>query len=58
MFDMDALATRVRARREATGGNVRFVGDDGKPNEFSFATTEKAGKFRDALVREGRTVFP
>lgn len=60
MFDMDALAARVRAKREATGLglNVRFLREDGTPDEFSFANAERAEAFRATLVRQGRTVLP
>lgn len=60
MFDMDALAARVKAKREATGLglNVRFLREDGTPDEFSFATAERAEAFRATLGRQGRTVLP
>jgi hypothetical protein len=54
---MNALAARVKAKREATAGNVRFVGLDGKPSEFSFASVEKADAFRASVVREGREIL-
>lgn len=59
MFDMDALAARVKAKREAQGLglNVRFVREDGAHDEFSFATVERANAFRASLVRQGRKVL-
>lgn len=59
MFDMDALAARVRAQREATGLglNVRFKREDGTPDEYSFAKVERAEKFRAALARQGRELL-
>jgi len=50
---MNALAARVKAKREAAGTNVRFVNVDGKTDEFSFATVERAEAFRAARVRMG-----
>lgn len=59
MFDMDALAARVKAKREAQGLglNVLFVREDGTHDEFSFATVERADAFRASLVRQGRKVL-
>ena len=59
MFDMDALAAKVRARREATGLglNVEFLREDGTPDNFSFGTQERADAFREKLRRTGRTVL-
>ena len=56
---MDALAARVKAKREATGLglNVRFVNDRGQADEFSFATPERAEAFRAARVRMGSTIL-
>ena len=56
---MSALAARVKAKREATGLglNVRFVTEDGRNDEFSFATPERAGAFRAKLIAAGRTVL-
>ncbi|MDR7257842.1 hypothetical protein J2X47_002022 [Sphingomonas sp. BE270] len=59
MFDMDALAARIKAKREATGLglNVRFLREDGTPDEYSFATVGRAEKFRATLTRRGRTLL-
>jgi hypothetical protein len=59
VFDMNALALRVRAQREATGGglNVRFVGEDGSPAEFSFASADRADAFRAKLRAAGRELL-
>lgn len=56
---MNALAAGVKAKREAAGLglNVRFVGLDGRNDEYSFATPEKANAFRDKLVAQGREVI-
>jgi hypothetical protein len=58
-FDMDALAARVRAKREATGLglNVRFIDETGERNEFSFASADRAEAFRDKLRRAGRELL-
>jgi len=50
---MNALAARVKAKREAAGTNVRFVNERGQADEFSFATAERAEAFRAARVRMG-----
>lgn len=50
---MNALAARVKARREAAGTNVRFLNVDGRADEFSFATVERAEAFRATRVRMG-----
>ncbi len=56
---MDALAARVKAKREASGLglNVRFLREDGVADEFSFATPERAAAFRAKLVRNGRELL-
>lgn len=56
---MNALAARVKAKREAAGLglNVRFVNDRGQRDEYSFATPEKANAFRAKLVAQGRSVL-
>ena len=59
---MDAIADRlnkVRAAREATGMglNVRFLREDGTPDEFSFASVERAEAFRASLRRTGRAIL-
>jgi len=56
---MNALAARVKAKREAQGVglNVRFVREDGRNDEYSFATVERADAFRAKLAAAGRTVL-
>lgn len=56
---MNALAARLKAKREAAGLglNVRFVNVDGRNDEFSFATVERAEAFRAKLVRQGRELL-
>lgn len=54
-MNMDAINKAVRARREPLGLNVRFLRDDGTPDEFSFRDTVQADKFRAALRRRGLT---
>ena len=50
---MNALAARVKAKREDAGSNVRFVNERGQADEFSFATVERADAFRAVRVRMG-----
>ena len=59
MIDMNALAVRVKAKREAAGLglNVRFLREDGTPDEFSFADPARAEAFRASLQRQGRTLL-
>lgn len=58
-LDMNDLVARVKAKREATGLglNVRFKREDGTPDEFSFATPERAEAFRVKLRRTGRELL-
>ena len=57
VFDMDAIAARVRAQREPLGLNVRFVNLSGEPDSFSFATPARAQAFRDKLRAAGRELL-
>ena len=56
-FDMDALAARVRTKREAAGTNVHFVNSGGKRDCYSFATKERADAFRAKLTSIGRELL-
>ena len=56
-IDMYALAAKVRARREPLGLNVRFLREDGTPDEWSWRDTEGADRFRASLRRQGLTVL-
>ena len=52
----DALFAAVRAKREAAGTNVHFINDRGEQDSYSFATADRAAKFKAKLVELGRTI--
>lgn len=52
-MDMDDLNRKTRAKRETLGLNVRFIRKDGRMDEFSFATSDRADAFREQLRRDG-----
>lgn len=52
--DIAALMQNVRDDREQTGCNVRFIGADGEPDLWSFATKAAADAFRTRLDRAQR----
>lgn len=54
---MNALAARVKAKREAAGTNVRFVNERGQRDEFSFATVERAEAFRAVRFQMGSEIL-
>ncbi|WP_430636113.1 hypothetical protein [Sphingomonas hankookensis] len=45
------------AQRETVGLNVHFLREDGTPDRFSFATSERAEAFRAKLRRQGVTIL-
>ena len=52
----DALFGAVRAKREAAGTNVHFINERGEQDCYSFATAERAAKFKAKLAALGRTI--
>jgi hypothetical protein len=60
MEDFEKRFAAIRAKREASGLglNVRFLRADGTPDEFSFATVERADKFRASLRRQNLEILP
>lgn len=55
-MDFEARIEAIRSKREAQGLNVHFLREDGTPDNFSFATEERANAFRESLKRQGRTI--
>jgi hypothetical protein len=58
MDTLEARFAKIRAQRELAGTNVHFLREDGTPDCYSFASMEKADKFRATLERLGRTILP
>ena len=53
MATIEQIIAAKRAERRAAGLNVRFVNGDGKPDEWSFATTARRDAFLAKLRADG-----
>lgn len=54
--DMDALAARIRAQREAAGLNVHFINGRGELDSHSYASPARRDAFIAQLGRMGREI--